>query len=93
VQPDGCTLRQHLQSAARQTGIPDPRLRQEIPAHASTVWAAFVDLSPLNPIPPSEIAAWQQLHGVELTGWELDSLKAMDRKAAEVMAQQRREQA
>lgn len=86
AQPDGCSLREHLQMAAR-AGHVDPMLLHEIPAEAAAVWAAFVDLSGLRPIPPSEIDAWQRLHGVRLTPWELDCLKAMDRKAADVAAE------
>ena len=36
-------------------------------------------------IPPSEILAWQNLHRVQLTTWELDTITALDRVAMKSM--------
>ena len=92
---DGASLREHLQSAARQTGDVDPRLLSRLPAHGTGLWEAFASLSASRPvglnnaasIPPADVLAWQQLHGVQLTGWEIDTLAAMDRAALAVVAE------
>jgi hypothetical protein len=97
---DGSTLRDHLQAAVRQGALPDPRLLERLPEHGAALWDAFAALSTSRPagmggasaVPPSEIAAWQQLHGVRLTGWEIDTLCAMDRAALAVMAEHNRAQ-
>lgn len=85
-QSDGSTLREHLQSAAAQGQPADPRLGAGAPPQCAALWDAFVALNGARPsgmgasaIPPSEIVAWQQLHGVRLTPWEADTLQAMDR--------------
>ena len=85
-QPDGSTLREHLQVAASARAKPDPRLHASAPPEMSALWVAFVALDAARPvgmgksaIPPSELIAWQQLHNVELTPWEAETLMAMDR--------------
>lgn len=95
---DGATLREHLQAAVAAGGAVDPRLTAEPPPEGSALWSVFVDLSSARPmgmggagtVPPSEILAWQQLHGVQLSGWELDTLAAMDRAAMAVQAEHQR---
>lgn len=93
-QPDGATLRQHLQRAAQSTGRADPLLLQQPPAAASQVWQAFCDLSdqrqPGGAIVLTEIEAWQRLQGVCLTGWEVDCITTMDRAALAVAAELQR---
>lgn len=97
-QPDGYTLRQHLQAGAR--GVPldqvDPLLRRDgVPPQCTQLWRAFVDLGASRPagmggpcaIPQSELMAWQANHGVRLTSWELETLTAMDRAALAVLAE------
>jgi hypothetical protein len=92
--PDGSTLREHLQSAAAKGERVDPTLLRRVPAEAAALWDAFVSMSGSRPIhqggagsiPPTEIAAWQQLHGVRLTPWELDTLARIDRAALAEMA-------
>lgn len=86
-QPDGASLRQHLQLAAQATGRPDPLLLRLLPGWAAALWAAFIDLAQARPqgmngagaIPLAEIEAWQRLHGVRLTPWEVGCITAMDR--------------
>jgi hypothetical protein len=92
-QPDGQPLRAHLLAGAAACGQADPRLTMRPPELASALWQAFVDLASARPVgmapgavPPSEIAAWQQLHGVQLSPWEVETLQAMDRAALSVMA-------
>lgn len=94
-QPDGASLREHLQSGAAQTGRADPRLLAAVPAAGAALWQAFIDLASARPahmggagaIPPSELQAWQQLHGLRLSPWEIDTLAAMDRAALAAMAE------
>lgn len=93
-QSDGSTLREHLQSAAAQGQPADPRLGAGAPPQCAALWDAFVALNGARPsgmgasaIPPSEIVAWQQLHGVRLTPWEVDTLRAMDQAALGVAAE------
>ena len=93
-QPDGAPLRAHLQAAARQTRRPDPRLAADVPRAGAALWSAFVSLSAsrapafsgISPLLPSEMLAWQALHGLRLTGWEIDTLTAMDSAACAAQA-------
>jgi hypothetical protein len=86
--PDGSTLRDHLHAAAA-AGMPaDVLLLSRAPGSAAAIWEAFVALNAARPvgmgpsaIPPSELLAWQQLHGVCLSPWEAETLLAMDRAA------------
>jgi len=91
----GGTLREHLQAAAKQGAEVDYRLVEKLPRHCEALWHAFVDLGSARPagmgasaIPPSEIAAWQALHGVRFSPWELDTLAGMDRAALSAIAEQ-----
>ncbi|GCL61489.1 phage tail assembly chaperone [Pseudaquabacterium pictum] len=87
-QPDGATLRVHLQRAAKSAGRADPLLLRRAPAAGRQVWATFCELSALRPpggpIPLGEVEAWQRLHGVRLTGWEVECITAMDAAARAV---------
>ena len=91
-QPDGNTLRDHLQAAAIATGQVDPLLTEQVPRAGAALWDAFVELAGARPtgmgsagaVPPSEVAAWQQLHGLQLSPWELDTLSGMDRASLAV---------
>lgn len=92
-QADGSTLRAHLQAEARVTGEPDPRLLVRPPLGGEQLWAAFSALAAARPmgmaagaVPMSEIAAWQALHGVRLSPWEVETLIAMDHAALAAMA-------
>lgn len=92
-QGDGSSLRDHLQAEARATGQPDARLLARPPAEGAALWDAFAELGAARPaglsagaIPHSEIEAWQRLYGVRLSGWEVDTIKAMDRAALQAMA-------
>jgi hypothetical protein len=90
--PDGSTLRQHLQAA----GAVDARLTATPPAGCDGIWRAFVDLNAARPagmsaaaVPPSEIDAWQRLHGVRLSPWEVETIMLMDRAALAVIAEKK----
>lgn len=82
---DGSTLRAHLVAS----GARDQRLSSTPPAACRALWQAYCALNSCRPasmgglvcVPPSEIIAWQQLHGVQLNPWEVETLMAMDRAA------------
>lgn len=88
---DGATLRAHLQRAARNTGERDPRLHVEWPRAGRPLWDAFrrmgrsMTMNGPGPITPQDILAFQQLHGVRFTAWELDVIDAFDAVALEAM--------
>ena len=90
--PDGATRRDHLIAAAAATGRAEPELLERVPDGCSTLWRAFCDLSSARAsgfgaaaVPHSEVLAWQQLHDVRLTGWESDTLRAMDIAALRIL--------
>lgn len=92
-QADGSPLRAHLQAEARATGEPDARLLARPPLGVTALWECFTELAATRPIgmaagaiPHTEIEAWQRLHGVRLSPWEVDTLKAMDHAALAAMA-------
>jgi len=87
---DGSTERDHLLAHERATGERPPELDvPPVPPGAQAIWGAFCDLSAARPpaaagVAPfalSEICAWQSLHGVVLSPWEVDTLLAIDRAA------------
>lgn len=90
-QPDGSTLREHLLAAARSTGQVDERLNLRCPPEGRSlvqVWSELAASRPsglgLSGIPPSEIVAWQKLHRVRLSPWEVQTLHEMDAAALSV---------
>jgi hypothetical protein len=91
-QGDGATLRTHLQRAARNTGASDPRLNIPWPRAARPIWEAFrgigrsITANGPGPIQPENILAYQQLHGVRFTPWELDVIDAFDAVALAALA-------
>lgn len=98
--PDGSTLRQHLVAAAAHAGRADPRLEAQPPAGVDHIWRAFLDLHGsratgfgVSAIAPSEVLAWQQLRGVRLTPWEVDTLAALDSAVVAVMSEQQAQKA
>jgi hypothetical protein len=92
-QPDGQPLHAHLRAAAAATGRPDPRLTRAVPPAGAALWDAWCQLAGSRPptmggpagVPLSEIEAWQALNRIRFTGWELDTLVAMDRAAVAAM--------
>jgi hypothetical protein len=95
--PDGTTERDHLVAYQRATGkTPDELHVPPVPAGTQALWAAFCDLNAarlpssngaVSAIALSEIAAWQQLHGVELVSWEVDSILAIDQAALAALSE------
>lgn len=96
-QPDGATLRTHLQRAYQNTGRADPLLDAEgVPTEMRPLWEAYLTLSAtrrtgmgLSPLTLTDIEAWQRLHGVRLTPWELDTLIDIDAASLAALAKQK----
>lgn len=84
-QGDGATLRTHLQRGYVNTRVADPRLDVRCPDGCEELWQAFNTLA--RPITQQEIAAWQANHASRLSAWEIDTLYALDRIAAEIAFQ------
>jgi hypothetical protein len=92
--PDGGTTLQHLQAAAVATGRVDAALLHQVPRAAAALWDAFCEIASgrqsgmgPQPVPNTEIEAWQRLSGVQLTPWEVDTIRLMDRAALAVLAE------
>ena len=95
--PDGTTERDHLEAYQKATGkTPEALHVPPVPPGTEEIWAAFGALSGArapafggasSPIVLSEIVAWQQLHGVELVPWEVDTILAIDRAAMAVLSE------
>jgi hypothetical protein len=93
---DGCTEREHLQAAARQSGDWSALAMPPMPGGCLHLWQAYHEMAAGRPsgmggasgIPPSEIAAWQTLSGVQLTPWEIDTILALDQVALKLLSEQ-----
>ena len=95
--PDGTTERDHLVAYQQSTGkTPDELHVPPLPAGTQALWAAFCDLNGarlpsasggISSIAMSEIAAWQQLHGVDLRSWEVDTILAIDQAALAALSE------
>jgi hypothetical protein len=85
VQADGCTLREHLQATATQTGHAHDLLKVTLPQCVGALWDAFMQLDRARPmgmapsgIAPSDIDTWARMSRVSLSPWEFDTLLAID---------------
>jgi hypothetical protein len=93
-QGDGATLRTHLQRLAQNTGEVDPRLNIEWPRLGRHLWEDFrrigrsMSINGPGPIHPENILAYQTLHGVRFTSWELGVLDQFDAIALDAMHKQ-----
>jgi hypothetical protein len=92
TQADGATLRDHLLAAAASGAGRDALLDVRPPRGTERLWDAFAALSasrvPESGIAPSEVIAWQRLHGVRLSPWEAETLEAVDRACVAQMRAQ-----
>jgi hypothetical protein len=86
-QPDGQTLRRHLEIAAESTGAVPQRLREHgtLPLGYEHLWQWFGQLSrtrsvglSVGPISYTEVAAWSDLTGNRPTPFEVELLMDMD---------------
>lgn len=90
----GVPLREHLKSAARQSGRADRRLVAQCPAPLAHVWQWFGEMMPrripsfsgVSTLPHSEILAWCALRRIRINNAELDALLSLDDAFREVMS-------
>lgn len=86
-QADGRPLLQHLQAAQARSGYVHPLLAPvPLPPGGAELWGVYARVSRASRnamgeaggIKPTELDAWQRLHGVRLTPWEVSVIEAMD---------------
>ncbi|WP_446718056.1 phage tail assembly chaperone [Cupriavidus sp. OTU4054] len=84
---DGSTVRENLESVARQTGRrPEGLDGPALPAAGFQVWQWFMDLNSarpaglaLSPISFSDMKAFFDLIGERPEGWQLAAIRRLDR--------------
>lgn len=83
---DGSTERDHLLAVQRVTGKQPPELQvPPLPPGTADLWGTYLQIrnscaAGLGPavMTQQDVLAWQQLHGVRLLPWEIDTLFAID---------------
>lgn len=78
--------RAHLEQVAKIRGeIPDGLIAPEIPPHATFMWEIFLEIHRgrtygmgANPLTWTDIRNWCILFGVDLTPWQVDTVKMID---------------
>ena len=87
LEKDGQTLRTHLESVYRQTGVLPEQLQNltELPSCVRYIWAWFTRLSAkrvngmaVGPISCLEIEAWCRLNALVITPFEFTAIEALD---------------
>lgn len=91
LQGDGAPLRTHLERLHRNTGKVHPLLaegRRHVPPAVAALWQTFRTLSAtrapagangaLAAITCGDIAAWERVHRVRLTVWEVETILEAD---------------
>lgn len=84
-------MRAHLQRVAKNTGEVDPRLDIAWPRAGRALWEVFqrlgrsMTVNGPGPITAQDILAYQTLHQVEFSAWELDVIETFDGIALETM--------
>ena len=87
---DGQTRRKHLEAVAAATGETPPDLIPlPIPLGCGAVWSVFLELNArrgnngmgVSPIALADIVAWQELMGLRLTPWEIETILHLDAAA------------
>jgi hypothetical protein len=84
-QGDGATLREHLRRHAKNTGKVDERLQIQWPREGKAIWMVFNEMGRQYtgfggalPVSMTEIDAWQRVHRIRLTPWELEMIHVFD---------------
>ena len=98
-QPDGATLRTHLQRLYANTGRADEKLDADgVPAEVRPLWETYLTLSAtrrtgmgLSPLALVDIEAWQRMNGIRFSPWELDTLIQLDAACLAVVAKQQKQ--
>lgn len=98
-QPDGNTLRTHLEAAAAASGKRPPELEvPPLPREVRGLWADFCRLDAtrtgsgfgVNPIDEARLLAWQQLHRVRLSPWEIEQIQMLDVLSMNALAEEQK---
>lgn len=93
-QPDGETLRTHLEAVRAATGRTPPELEvEDLPLALAGVWEMYAEMRggtgsngfALLPVSHQAIKAYCDLYGVAFTPWEVETFMAMDAAAIAVM--------
>lgn len=88
-QKDGATLREHLQSVARQTGVIPQELEPvPCPDQMLPLWGVFVELDGgrtggalgANPLTWGDLQAFMACTGCALDSFDVAALRALDTK-------------
>lgn len=86
-QSDGQSLRTHLQSVERQTGITPEQLSPvEVGDELAYIWKYFISMNRRrtssgfgpNPISSLELIAWANNHGIPLNPFEVEVLDSIE---------------
>lgn len=87
-QDDGLSLIEHLRAVERQTGKVHSLIANgpALPRGCSQLWADFIELHGSRGstgfgaarITFADLKAWQDVRGVRLDPWELDTIRAVD---------------
>lgn len=87
-QPDGATLREHLEKHGRDTGeTPDELIPVPCPESMLYLWGYFVSMSARrgdDPINNQEIQAWAQLRGIVFAPFEVEALERLEALHAKI---------
>lgn len=87
-------MRDHLQAVARATGRRPPELDPpRLPDALATLWHAYLQAATGKGgggmgravLTWQDLAAWQQLTGQQLTGWESETLIKIDRAVGAIL--------
>jgi hypothetical protein len=95
---DGATLRTHLQRMAYSSGKVDARLEAPLPPRAvEAVWETFLLLASTrrsgmsaHPLTMVDIEAYCRMSNIQLSGWELETLIALDAVAMAAASKNRK---
>jgi hypothetical protein len=82
------SLRQHLETVERTTGIHDPELDEpEIPEGFESWFIRFMELRKGESVSYADLDAYQRITGCRLSSVEVQAIFAMDRAASSAIAE------
>jgi hypothetical protein len=88
----GTSARDHLLQVYDQTGIWDEKLDSiEVPEEGAILWTWFWEIRRDQPLSLFEIESFARINDLELTPWEVATIRAMDGEIQKYVAQKARE--
>lgn len=79
-------IRDHLMSVWRQTGRKPKALQTpECPEELAYLWSHYCSIKRGQPLTWSELAAWSQMTGIRLRGWESETLMQIESAVQKAM--------